>query len=212
MDITALTNLANTIQQREAPGYTEGQYHKSQEQTAEMTTRYGVDMTKFPKNDGESDFDHFSRVYSTNFQSTHEEAAKRLSKIGSDQLLKIIWNTGVSSTPAQALKNADLSNDVGKQKLFANMNNWVGTSVKGTKYWSSGLTIARAKDWNAVAKEYAPDMVISSIKVFEDPKTGRTYRQYMNDKGTVLRTMYSTKKLAPNNKNVVGTTIKIGGK
>ena len=212
MDKTIL-KLAETIQSREAPGAKEGVYHKSQEQSAAMTTRFGIDMTRFPKNDGESDIAHFQRTYST-FQPVHQAAAKKLSKADPNELLKVIWNTGIGSKPSIALTNADMSTPVGRNKLFASINSYVGVQEKGGSYWSAGLVKARAKDWNAIAKAYAPDQVISDIKVYKQKdSSGKelVMRQYLNSKGQVLRTMYNKKPLAPSNKNVIGTTIKIGG-
>jgi len=212
MDDTKLLSLATTIQQREAPNYTEGQYHRSQEQgPGQFTTRYGVDLTKFPKNEGENDFDHFKRTYST-FATSHTQASQKLPKANSADLFKIIWNAGATSKPAKALAEADVATPVGKNKLFASINSWVGVNVGGADYWSYGLTVARAKDWNIVAKAYSPDMVITDVKFWEDKAAKRTYRQYLNSEGKVLRTMYATKPLAPKSSNIIGKTIKIGDK
>jgi len=212
IDDNYILSLATSLQKREADGHTEGQYHRSQEQgPGEFTTRYGVDLTKFPKNEGESDFNHFKRVYAT-FQPTHQAAIKRLPKADSRDLLKLIWNTGISSSPSKGLAQADVTTPVGKNKMFANINSWVGVNVGGTAYWSYGLTVARAKDWNIVAKAYSPDMVITDVKFWEDKAAKRTYRQYLNSEGKVLRTMYATKPLAPKSSNIIGKTIKIGDK
>ena len=206
-------SLATSLEKREALGYKEGQYHRSQEQgPGEFTTRYGVDLTKFPKNPGESDFDHFKRVYSK-FETTHQAAIKRFPKADSRDLLKLIWNTGVYSSPSKALTQGDVTTPIGRKKMFASINGYIG--VDENAYWSSGLVTARAKDWNVIAKTYNPDMVITEVRYREDylpefKEKKIVFRDFYNAKGTILRTMYSTKPLHPKNKDVIGKTIKIG--
>lgn len=201
-----IIKLAASIQEREAPGAAEGVYHQSQEQSTKATTRYGVDLTKFPKQANETDINHFARVYGNSFQATHEDAVARLPKADSQKMLRAIWNTGTDSSLSQQLRVADMSTTQGQRKLFAKMNSWIG--LNNNKNWSSGLVTARAKDWNNIAEAYAPNMVIDSVKYYD--VKGVTYRQYLNAKGEVLRTMFNKKPLASNNKSVVGTTVKIG--